>query len=62
MANPGFPTPTIREFKDWSQENLAKLAAELWEENCRLMDENKALHESWRQAVRRELIEKQPLG
>ena len=62
MAMPTDYLPKTTSFEDWSQENLAKLAYELWAENCQLRDDNKALHESWREAVRRELAEKQPLG
>ena len=52
MANPAFVVPPIKDFKDWSQENLAKLASELWDENVRLRQDNRMLHEGWRQLLK----------
>jgi hypothetical protein len=47
------------DFTAWQRENLDRLAFDLWHDNKRLREDNKALHEAWREELRRKANEPQ---
>jgi hypothetical protein len=47
------------DFSNWSLQTLVKLAHDLWEDNKRLREENKALLDTWRKEVARSANEPQ---